>query len=48
MSVCRELGKTLQEGMQMSVFELKCWAAFFKLDSERQREAMNKIKPRKR
>jgi hypothetical protein len=47
MGVCRELGMTLKEGMEMSVFEIKCWAAFFKIDGEKQRESMNKLKTRK-
>lgn len=42
MSVCRELGKTLAEGMEMSVFELKCWAAFFKIENQQQKEALQK------
>lgn len=44
MSVCRELGITLKEGMEMTVFELKLWAAFFKLENERQKEYMSKSK----
>lgn len=42
MSLCRELGITLSEGMNMTVFELKCWAAFFKIDNQRTKEQMNR------
>lgn len=41
MGVCRELGITLAQGMEMTVFELKCWAGFFKLENDRQKEQMN-------
>ena len=41
MGVCRELGITLAQGMEMSVYELKCWAGFFKLENERAKEQMN-------
>ena len=40
MQVCKELGMTLQQGMDMSVFELKCWASFFKIEAERTKEQM--------
>lgn len=42
MFVCKELGLTLQQGMDMSVLELKCWAAFFEIESEKTKELMNK------
>jgi hypothetical protein len=47
MSVCRELGKTVKEGMEMTVFELKLWAAFFKLENDRNKEQMDKMKARR-
>jgi hypothetical protein len=48
MQVCRELGITLKQGFEMSVFELKCWAAFFKIENDRQKQEMNKNKSRRR
>jgi hypothetical protein len=47
MSVCRELGKSLKEGMELTVFELKCWAAFFKIENEKQKDAMDKSMKRR-
>lgn len=38
MGVCRELGKTLAEGMEMSAYELKCWAAFFRMEEAKMKE----------
>ena len=40
MQVCRELKLTLQQGMEMSVFELKLWACFFKMEADRTKEQM--------
>jgi len=48
MMVCKELGKTLEEGMSMSVFELKCWAAFFKQQNDMEKQAYQKAKSVKR
>jgi hypothetical protein len=42
MGVCRELGKTLAEGFEMSILEIKLWAAFFKIDAERTKERLNR------
>jgi len=47
MQVCRELGKTLEEGMNMSVFELKCWAAFFKIENEREKQALQRARAKR-
>jgi len=44
MRVCKLLGKNLQEGMKMSVFELKSWAAFLKLEHDYEKEAMEKAR----
>lgn len=41
MSVCRELGKTLAEGLEMSAYELKCWAAFFRMEEAKMKERKN-------
>lgn len=38
MQVCKELKLTLEQGMSMSVYELKCWAAFFRIEAERFKE----------
>lgn len=38
MGVCRELGITLQQGLEMSAYELKCWAAFFSIEEQRMKE----------
>lgn len=35
---------TLAQGMEMSVFELKTWAAFLKLENEREHKAAEKMK----
>lgn len=32
----------------MSVFELKCWAAYFKLEAEREQQAAQKARQRRR
>ena len=40
MQVCKELGLTLAAGMSMSQYELKCWAAFFRIEAERHKEQM--------
>jgi hypothetical protein len=33
--------------MEMSVFELKVWAAYFKIEADREKEAYNKARKRK-
>jgi hypothetical protein len=38
MGLCRELGKTLEEGLEMSVLEFQLWAAYFKLEQDKQKE----------
>ena len=43
MRVCKELGITLQQGMEMSVFELKCWSVYFKLEVLRWRKKIVKM-----
>jgi hypothetical protein len=40
MQVCREIGITLEQGMNLSQFELKCWAAFFRIEQERNKELL--------
>lgn len=43
MQVCRELKMTLAEGLErISVFELKMWASFFKIEAEQTKEQMKK------
>lgn len=42
MQLCKELGLTLQQGFELSSYELKCWAAFFRIENERTREMINK------
>jgi hypothetical protein len=39
---------TLQQGMEMSVFELKTWAAFLKLENEREKAAIKKAEQKAR
>lgn len=41
MVVCRELGMTLEQGLSLSVYELKCWAAFFSVEKQRSKEKTN-------
>ena len=38
MMICRELGLTLQQGMELSVFEIKCWAAYFSIEQQELKE----------
>lgn len=38
MAVCRELGMSLAQGMTMSAYELKCWAAFFRMEEAKMKE----------
>lgn len=47
MQVCRELGITLKEGMSMSVLELKMWGAFFKMENEREKQAIKKAQAKR-
>lgn len=38
MGLCRELGITLAQGLEMSAYELKCWAVFFRMEEQRMKE----------
>lgn len=48
LQLCRELGITIAQGMEMSVFELKTWAAFLKMENQRERDAMKKAEQKAR
>lgn len=39
--IAKELGKTLEEIMEISSLELRMWAAFYKMEKDRQKERMN-------
>jgi len=41
MQICKELGLTLQQGMELSVFEIKLWVAYFNQVNDMQRESLN-------
>lgn len=43
MMICRELGLTLQQGMELSVFEIQCWAAYFSLEQEQLKEQTKNV-----
>jgi hypothetical protein len=47
MQVCRELKMTVTEGMNMSVLELKMWGAFFKMENEREKQAIKKAQAKR-
>jgi hypothetical protein len=44
MQICKELGLTLTQGMELSVFEIKLWLAFFKTEAKLREEAGQKIR----
>jgi hypothetical protein len=41
MMVARELGKSVEEVTQLSVLELQLWSAFFKLERDESKRAMD-------
>ena len=38
MRLCRDLGLTLEQGMEMSVLEFKLWAAYYTLENKEQKK----------
>lgn len=46
--VAQDLGKSLEEVMQLSVQELMIWHAYYNLKSEQSRETMSNVKNRPR
>jgi hypothetical protein len=47
MQVCKELGMTVAQGLEMSVLELKLWAAFFKIETERTEKAIQRSRAKR-
>jgi len=45
MRVCKDLGLTLEQGMEMSVLEFKLWVAFYNLE---QKEAKGQMQDGRR
>ena len=41
MHIAKQLGKSLEEVMQLSVLELRLWSAYFKMEHDENRKAMN-------
>lgn len=46
--LARDLGSTVEEIMKMSKAEFVGWIAFYKLEHEEQKQAMNQAKARRR
>jgi hypothetical protein len=46
--VAQDLGKSIEEVMELSVLELQIWMAYYKLQSDEKKGAMNdgRIRPR--
>lgn len=42
MRIAKDLGLRLDEALEMTTLELKLWAAFYSIEYEEQKKAMNK------
>ncbi len=45
--LAKDLGRTVKEVMKMTTAEFTGWVAFYKLEAEEQRKAMNSAKARR-